>query len=157
MIELAARIGDGWARPLSAIEQAALAADPHVTLMKHEEWSPVGGQCEKCMEQFRYIRNLLTTVRPLIEAEERQRLRDEGLLLPTGSQRREQLLIRWHWDDGSALDWGADDMEHVRALHGDPPSVHSGVEQQPVGYEVLRKSHWAGPWEVVPEEEINSG
>jgi hypothetical protein len=130
---------DGWEQPVTAIERAALAVDPHVSLSSHEP-GEFGGTCPDCMAALRYIRRLL------------KELREGGHLPPEGSERRVQLMIRWYFPDGRTVDWGAEELVQVREMLLSPADGRDDLR-----FEVLRRSHWAGPWEVAPEEEINGG
>jgi hypothetical protein len=106
--------------------------------------------CDLCLYELGRLRAALAAAAPVIEAAERARLAGEGSLHPAGSEHRVQLLLRWYFPDGHTLDWGGDDMASVLALLGEPPEGQNW-------YEIRRREHWAGPWEVVPEEEINNG
>jgi hypothetical protein len=58
---------DGWEQPVTEIERAALAVDPHVSLSSHEP-GEFGGTCPDCMAALRYIRRLRAAMEPVIEA-----------------------------------------------------------------------------------------
>jgi hypothetical protein len=164
MNELAARIADGWAQPPSEIERAALAVihkqvpiTSHVSLAGHGP-AEFGENCPDCSAMLSYIRKLLSVVEPLIEAEERSRLAGEGSLHPAGSEHRVQLELRWYRPDGTYHPRAAAEPD----LDPDPlqtlrDHLRSGLPEGFVRGEIWSKEHWAGPWEVVPEEEINDG